>query len=222
MNRQDGFTLVELLVAMVLGMVITLAGLQALDSFTTASATVTARADNTQRARLSMDLLTRELRSQVCKGPGDPSVLAGEPNSVSFITDLSDGSVAPEKRTIGYDAAERRLTERRYAGTRNATGVLSFSNVAAAGTGLEDVGAIGATPIFGFYAYDKSVPARPTVALATPLSDVDRARVARIVVSFRVGPATADGNAESSASLQEDVFVRSVDPSDPTPVPLCA
>lgn len=222
MSRQAGFTTVELLVAMVIGLVTTLAGFQALDSFAAINATVTKRSDNAQRARQSMDSAVRALRSQVCLGPAATGLLAGTPSSIDFVTDLSDGTVAPERRVLSYDATTRRLRDARYAGTRTATSLTFAASPTTYGPELEKVEPDGALPLFGYWAYDTADPPRPTLALPTPLSDADRGRVSRITVSMRVGPATGERDRNTGETLRDEILLRSVDPSDPVPLPLCS
>lgn len=222
MSRQEGFTLIELMVALVIGLIVLLAGFTALDRFTAASATITVRTDNTQRARLEMDGLIRALRSQVCTGPAGPSVLAGTPTSVTFVTDLGDGSTAPEKRTVSYDTTGRSLREIRYQGTRTASGLTFATSPTAFGPSLGGVEPDGTTSIFRYWAYNTATPPRPELELPTPLTDPDRARVARITVAFKVGRPSTDRDRNASATLQDEVLMRTVDPSDPVPLPLCS
>jgi prepilin-type N-terminal cleavage/methylation domain-containing protein len=219
-KREAGFTLVELLVAMVIGMVILLAAFKALDTFSVANATITARVDNTQRARQEMDGLIRALRSQVCIAAGGSSLRAATSTQVSFATDLSDGTVFPQLRTVTFDATARRITERRYGGT-TFTQPLTFVGTASAGPTLNGVEQDGTTPVFRYFAYDTATPPRPIVDLGTSLSAPDLERVARIVVTYRVGPPAGSVNRAAGATLTDEVFLRNVDPSDPVPLPLC-
>ena len=224
MNDERGFTLVELLVGMLIGMITILAAFQALDSYARASRTVTVRSDATQRARLAMDGLIRALRSQACKGPGVPSVLAGGPTSISFVTDLSDGSMLPEQRDVTFDAAGRKLTEARYRGlTRDpSTGVITFTTSPSSyGSQASDVERVGTDPIFRYYGYDTSDPPRPTLLSAT-LTTAELARVSRITVTFRVAPPLGDQDRPAGATITDEVLLRSVDPSDPVPTPQCS
>ena len=225
-RRQDGFTLIELIIAMVLGMFILMAGFKTLDTFGVATATVLTRTDNTQRGRLALDGLIRAMRSQACTGPAGPSLRAGSPTSISFVTDLGDGTTPLQQRTITYDAATRRLSETRVAGIRNATtGITEFTSPPQNfGVVLRDMEPIDAsTPIFGFFVYDTKLnPPQPTEALTGTIAPADLGRVARITVAVKAGPAANRRDRQTSANLQDEVFLRSVDPSDPVPLPLCS
>ncbi|MCW3012631.1 MAG: hypothetical protein JWO90_3035 [Solirubrobacterales bacterium] len=222
MKSQEGFTVVELMVALIISLVTIFAGFQALDGFRAISATTTVRSDNTQRARLAMDGLIRALRSQACKGPGEPSLLAGGPTSVAFITDLGDGTTVPERREVTYDAPTRTLQERRFAGSRSGTTLAFASTPTSFGPELAGVEPTAGRPVFGFYGYDTSNPPRPVLPLGPTLTGADLARVSRITVEFRVGAAAGEPDQAAAATLQDEVFLRSVDPADPVPLPLCA
>lgn len=219
-RHEEGFTLIELLVAMVVGMIILLGAFTALDRYSVVSATVGTRTDSAQRGRLAMDQIIRSLRSQVCKAAGDLSLVAGTQTSVTVITDLSDGSRLPDQRTFAYDATSRRLRETRAAG-KLVSDNLTFPS-AANGLNLADVDPDGTNPVFGYYAFDPALdPPEPSVPLPVPLSDTDRARVALIKVSFRVGPQYGRADRGAGAALNDQVLLRNVDPSDALPLPLC-
>lgn len=221
-SHEEGFTLIELMVALVIGMIILLGAFTSLDRFGVVSATVTTRTDATQRGRFAMDQIVRTLRSQVCTGPGGFSMLAGSDNSITVVTDLGDGTKVLEKRTFAYDAPTRRLRETRFKGNSLAD-PLPWSTTAGQGLSLTDVDPDAATgPIFGYWAYDTAVPPRPTVQLPVPLSATDLGRVTRITVAYRVGPAAGLTESAAGATLKDEVLLRSVDPADAVPVPLCA
>ncbi|HEX7291608.1 MAG TPA: prepilin-type N-terminal cleavage/methylation domain-containing protein [Conexibacter sp.] len=63
LRRQDGFTLVELLVAMVASLIVFSATLTILDSYMRQSAAATKRLDAQDRARLAVDRIVRDLRN---------------------------------------------------------------------------------------------------------------------------------------------------------------
>jgi prepilin-type N-terminal cleavage/methylation domain-containing protein len=63
LRRDDGFTLVELLVAMAVSLVVFSATLTILDSFLHQSAAATKRLDAQDRARLAVDRIVRDLRN---------------------------------------------------------------------------------------------------------------------------------------------------------------
>ena len=105
LRDERGFTLIELLVAMVIGMIVLIAAFMVLDRTISASGQVADRSEALQRGRQAMELITRQLRSQVCVGTTKP-IVSGTDTSVSFYADLSDGSDADQ-------ASARSATTRR-------------------------------------------------------------------------------------------------------------
>ena len=222
LRSQDGFTLPELLVAMVIGLMTTLAVLGILDISVKQSTAVAGRVNATQRARLAMDTITRQLRSQVCYNATTPAIVAGTDDSVKFHVDLSNGGKAIEQRELIFNPTTKVITEKQWAGVG---APLAFPTETLSRTVLSDVTrrvAPDPTEIFRFYAYDLNVPPRPDLRLTTPLSATDRARVAKIEIGFMTLPPGSKSAPASSSTLQNEIYVRVADPNDPAPTPTCA
>ena len=115
-SDQSGFTLPELITAMAIGLIVLLAAFMLLDRAVSGSTRLADRQEAVQRGRLTMELITRQLRSQVCLGQAQP-ILAGDDNSVTFYSNLSSNPNAAQKRSLRYVAAEKRLYEDVYNGT---------------------------------------------------------------------------------------------------------
>jgi len=62
-SDESGFTLPELLTAIVIGMVVLMAAFMLLDRTVASTARVSDRQEAVQRGRLTMELITRQLRS---------------------------------------------------------------------------------------------------------------------------------------------------------------
>ncbi|HEY0344325.1 MAG TPA: hypothetical protein VGC59_06745, partial [Solirubrobacteraceae bacterium] len=113
LRGEAGFTIIELLVALTVGLGVLFALLGLLDTSTRLSASTVDRVETTSRARLAMDLVTRQVRSQLCLGTDLPALTAASPTSMTFY-----GSLAPEasplvvqRRTLTYDAPAKRIVE---------------------------------------------------------------------------------------------------------------
>ena len=104
-DNQAGFALTELIVAMTVGLIVLLAAFLLLDRAHGASNEIADRQDAVQRGRQAMELLTRQIRSQVCLGGFEEPITDGTNNSVTFYADLTDGSKNVERRTITFDPA---------------------------------------------------------------------------------------------------------------------
>jgi prepilin-type N-terminal cleavage/methylation domain-containing protein len=234
LRSEDGFTLVELLVGMIIGTVVLIASLTVLDGAVQLTSKVNSRVDAIQRGRTAMDLMVRDLRSQVCVGrltnattgatSTDDPLIAGSDTSIDFYTDLGDGSTTrpPSRRTLTFDPTARTIVERIFVPTGNRGAYVFPTTATSTRTLLTDVVQDGTTPIFQFFAYDTATPPAPTVALASPLSATDEQRTVKIGITFKALRAGGAATSANAATLKDDVFRRVVDPNDSNPAPECS
>jgi prepilin-type N-terminal cleavage/methylation domain-containing protein len=241
--RSDaGFTLPEILVALTISMIVAGAALTILNVAMKNAGEIEQRVDSTQRGRMLMDTMTRELRSQICMTTDVPPIrqtTAGTANgnytqSVSFYADLTDGRanpLAPELRTLTFDAGARTITEL----VQTGSGTPPTVNYSAGGTSrligtnvVRDTDAAGnPIPIFSYYGFSAgtaAVPATPTLALPSsmPLGDANVKMVAKVGLRFRMLATGRKNATRTSTVFFNDVYVRAADPNDPAPIPTCA
>jgi prepilin-type N-terminal cleavage/methylation domain-containing protein len=107
LRRDEGFTLMEMIVAMAIAMIVSLAAFGLVETVMKRTGEVSARVEATQRARGAMDDMTRELRSQVCVIRSDPSLMSdartvysASATQIVFFGDLSDESFKTASDTI--------------------------------------------------------------------------------------------------------------------------
>ena len=225
LRAQSGVTLIELIVAMTIATGTVLAVFAVLDTSIKQSNAVAGRVNATQRGRITMDTITRQLRSQVCYSATVPALVSATDDAVKFHVDLSDGTQPIQQRQIVFDPTAKTLSERTWPGSGSP---LTFPTMTRNRQLVSEVvrsqdkdGNI--IPIFRYYAYNTATPPRPDLRLTTPLSTPDLARVARIDVGFRTLPPGSRATAPAGAvSLQNQVYVRVADPNDPAPTPTCA
>ncbi len=110
-SSEAGFTIIELLAAMVVGLMVLMAAFMLLDHATSASNRLSDRQDAVQRGRQALELMTRQLRSQVCLGDTTEPITYGDGNAVRFYADLSDGSRKRPAAELKYDPAAKTITE---------------------------------------------------------------------------------------------------------------
>lgn len=223
-RSESGHTLMELVVAMAIGMGILLIAFHLLDRSLGLTREVSDRVDAVQRGRLAMDTMTRQLRSQVCLG-AQAALVSASGDSVTFYSNLTAAGV-PEKDTFTFDEAAGKLTQTRLLGT-NAAPNTTFTTPARVNTLLNNAARNGASPtanpVFTYYGFDASSPPKAVLQLTPmPLTQLQREHTARIVISFVSRPLQAKTTTKRAAVLTDEIFVRSADPNDPAPVPKCA
>ena len=230
-SDESGFTLPELLTAIVIGMVVLMAAFMLLDRTVASTARVSDRQEAVQRGRLTMELITRQLRSQVCLADDTP-ILAGDDNSVTFYANLSSNPDSAQKRALRYVASEKRIYEDVYNGTGTYPALTFPASPTTSKELLRPVAQadekVGSTmtprPIFRYYRY---VPATTTGALqqlTSPLTATTAAQVVMINVAFAALPirkVERTTDVKDATTFASDVYVRLADPTKPTEGPAC-
>ena len=226
-SDERGFSLMELLVTLAVGSILLLAIFGALDFSVKADSRVQDRVDSTQRGRAAMELITRQLRSQICLGPGYPAIPSGitsDGNSITFYTDLGGDTPKLQRRTITYSGGTVFETDYNVAGTipTAPTFTLARQNWVLA----ERLNLVANVPFFRYYAFTPN-PVTPNQWLNSTspftLADADKPRVVKVSISFaadRLGVSRSMNNLALS-TFQNDIYVRTSDASDPDHSPQC-
>jgi prepilin-type N-terminal cleavage/methylation domain-containing protein len=212
LRAEDGMTLPELLVTITIATIISLAAFALIEFVMKRSGEIEQRVQTTQRGRLAMEDITRQLRSQVCLSATEPPVIDGDGNQVTFYTNLSENAVYPERRVLRFDPTASTVVEEAYT-AQGTTPPVTWTTTPRQRTLLTDVVA-GADPVFRYYGYDASTPPQ-LVPLATPLRAQGNAgRVAQVRVAYVARPRNASTRDAVAIPLANDVFVRVVDPNE--------
>lgn len=234
-REQDGFTLTELLVAVLAGMVVLLATFALLDSSQSAATRVQNRVEATQNGRVAMELITQRLRAQTCLGTGVPALVDARRDRVSFYTEMRDfsagGSAAfrPELRRLTFGGDGRVVEEVFAPQTTHVAPGFTFPGYpsspvrrAEIGRGIQRAGSANFLRYFAFAGSDPATPSLELIPSASgSLSADDRARIVRIVVTYDARPPRASGPSRVDSSFENEVYVRTSDPTDPTHSPQC-
>jgi prepilin-type N-terminal cleavage/methylation domain-containing protein len=224
MRDQRGFSLTELLVAITIGMVILMAALMVLDRTITASGQIADRSEALQRGRQAMELISRQLRSQVCVGTATPIVSASD-LSITFYADMTDGTPANpiKKRTLSYDTATDTINES-VASSTGTYPTLTFGTATPTPllTKVDQImDGTTARAIFRYYGYQTGTTNGTLVPLSSPLSATDLKRVAVIKVGFRAFAVRPISKDSDSTVLENDVYTRTAVPTELQGQPEC-
>ena len=222
---ESGFTLVELLTAMTIGMLLLFAALMLLDHSTALTKQITDRQDAVQRGRQAMELMVRDLRSQVCLGDETEPITVAQNDRVTFYADLSDGTTDVQRRTIRYEAASKSLFDDIHVGTGTYPTLVypaapTRSRVLLANV-MPVVDAGVPRPIFRFYAFREGGVPGDLELLTAPLVPNDAIRTVMVKIAFVVKPDGRQPRSQDATMLESDVYVRLADPTTPSEGPRC-
>jgi len=226
---ESGMTLIELMVGLSIGLVVTFASFAVLGRATTASREIADRQEAVQRGRLAMETITRQLRSQVCLGESAEPITYGDAETVSFYADLSDGSQPVARRTLTFVPPAGEAPGRIVEDVRFGVGVypdLTFPDAADSsrallgGAARTTVGGQPA-PVFSYYAFQPGSPTGDLQQLPVPLSAADASRTIMVHVAFMTLPDRERPRDLDSLTLQDNIYVRIADPTRPLEGPRC-
>jgi prepilin-type N-terminal cleavage/methylation domain-containing protein len=225
LRSQSGFTTIELLITVALLGIVVAGASTMIEVLMRQGRGVFERTESAQRGRLTLDQMTRQVRSQVCLNETTKGMISATPTTLTFYADFSNGTVANAvaKRQLEYVPTSRQIIERVWtpanAATPTRTTVL-LTNVVQAKD--ETVAGQPVLPFFRYWAYPDPMPAkpRPDQQLTGTLTAAQVARIARVGISFTVRPGAASSD-EFATPLQDDIVLRNADPNAARPDPTC-
>jgi prepilin-type N-terminal cleavage/methylation domain-containing protein len=217
-RSEHGFTLPELMVSLVIGMVLVLAAFTLIERSFVVNDEVADRTDSSQRARLAMEQITRQIRSQVCPDASTPAIVGGDEYSFTFYsyTGASDAfdDQPLQPRTLEWDNGSNsiRVTQQ---GETPPTRTILAETLPPEGTNQ---------PVFQYFTWTSSGQVGVDFAnpLPVPLTAQTASEVVLVRVSFlampsgRAANATATSSAppKNSTQLTEDIYMRNADPNN--------
>jgi prepilin-type N-terminal cleavage/methylation domain-containing protein len=213
---ESGFTLVELLMAMSIGVVVLFAAFMLVDASTPLAAKTQDRVDAAQRGRLAMDIIGAELRSQVCMPGAVPPIMptVSDAANVWFYGNNQDQDSLPQRHHIYIQGTALKEDTWQGQGTQaNVTfpvGLLPQTR-----TLLDPVALVPGVPLFRFFGFDANLPASVNQAINVPVSVADSRRVVQVNISFVARPTNATGATPRDSTFQQAIFFRTADPTDP-------
>jgi Tfp pilus assembly protein PilV len=223
LRTEDGFSLPELLMAMIVGIIVLIAAFSLIDNSVAINGKVVGRQDASARGRSAMDEMTRALRSAICGNTAAPIVTATS-TQVVFTADLGDGTGYPDKRTFTYDATADTITETIVRGTLNSGSVVWTSTPRTLNVVTDTDPDPAVTPsgtIFSYYKFTPGTSGQSYTQLPSPVTGIDLARIARIDISYVTRPARVSTIDSRASNFEDTVTLRSVDPDSSDPKTTC-
>jgi type II secretory pathway component PulJ len=228
LGAEAGFTMMELVVGMSVGMVVLFGLYNLLDAVAPASNRVQDRVDAQARGRAAMEQMAQQLRTTVCVQNGvdvndnatfwSPYKSATD-TSVTFYTftidqahaaDVASGAFEPQRRTLAY--ANGTITETVEQGTAAVPPDFT-ATPAATRTVISNVQPISGRPIFTFKGYSGTPATLTTITPADDgtgtvrVLDADLPHIASIDVNFRAVPSSGR-NPAAGASFTDSINTR--------------
>ena len=220
-RNEAGFTLVELLVAMGIGLVVVTGAFTLIGAAFPLASKTQERVDATQRGRVALDQMLTQLRSQVCIDSNQPPMYDAKDAAVTFHASLGNENSTPQRRTLTF--AGGAVTEQ----VVQATGtnpVWSFTGTPTTRIVANGLAQQGTTPVFRYYAYTTAAPYEPTRLLdpagAASLTAAELKEVVRVDVAFISNPQRAGARA-APVPFQGSVVTRTADSTSPAAGPNC-
>jgi type II secretory pathway component PulJ len=226
LRAEDGFTMIELLVGMSVGMVVLFALYNLLDAVAPASTRVADRIEAQARGRAATEQMAQLLRTTVCVQNGvDANDNAtfwspykyGDANKVTFYTytidqshvaDVASGAFEPQLRTLEYANGTITLTTQQGDST-----VPPNWSAATTRTVIADVQPIAGKPVFTFKGYTGSPATLTTITPANDgtgtvrVLDADLPRISTVDMAFRALPSSGR-NPAAGASFEDTINTR--------------
>jgi prepilin-type N-terminal cleavage/methylation domain-containing protein len=208
---ERGFTLIELMVVMVTGVLVTSALFTILDVTLRQTTRTFSRVDATQRARTAVETIEQEMHSSCIANDAAPIIDGSNANSVSFWSQYGKAaSPVPVKHTIAFNSSAGTLVDSTYPVTPaddftppwTASGTPTRVN-----TLLKNVAQSGSTPVFQYFSLSSNGTTNISSAVSSPLTTTTAPKVSEVRITLLVKPA---GGSQQNINLVHNTVTDSV------------
>lgn len=214
-RAEHGFTLVELLVAMVTGLVVLLATFSVLDISLSQSSRISERVDADQRGRLAMEKILLELHSSCVSSAFTPILSGSESSSISFISQAGAEAAFTHvtKHVITLSSSgSGTLTDASYVSNGGSTPNWTFPSTATSTqnllTGVSQSTTSSGASIAAFQYFKYEGGNLSSTALSTPLSSSNAKATAEVTVSFTTKPSSGRVTGNRTIDLTNTAVLR--------------
>jgi hypothetical protein len=247
-HNEAGLTLIELLIGLVVGMVVTLAAFALLEFTTNDVSRITARTHATQVARIQVEKLMLQLHSACVAVTINPILVGSNANELKFITETSP--LNPNKEPVASltsvqlhkiiytppsGKVEGLLTEQSWRSTATsispeflfAEGEKPTERRLLKGV-TRTINAKGEeSPVFQYYRYYRETDTTPLLGQlyptgVAPSTSAEAERIAKVTVGFTVTPEGAEGRfakGDRSFAIEDSAVLRLAPSSEATASP---
>lgn len=209
---ERGFTLVEMLVSMLAGIIVLSAILGVLEISTRLSARAVDRVDASQRGRTGMEQIMQLLHSSCLASSLTPVFSASDGSNLSFLSQFGSAVLpVPNLHKITFSGGNLTDTVYAYTGPAGAAPpwpLTSFASTATSSRVLITNVSAPVYPVFRYYKYVNGTLS--TTPLTTPLSTSDAALTAGVEVTFAVSPSSGSTEARRIVNLDDLAVLRYV------------
>jgi prepilin-type N-terminal cleavage/methylation domain-containing protein len=223
---EQGFSLMELVVAMAIGSIVLTTLLGVFMNGMSNTTGVTDRIEATQRARIATDRVTTLLQGQVCVDGNSP-ITDAQATSVTFTANIGDVLANPVRYRFRYDTVTKTLWEDDFVPTM-VNGAANFPAGATRSRVLiSNVEPVSGAPFngafFTYYAFDTATGLVDSSApLPAPLTSPDAQRVVRVGTGMVAVPERTKASTDPRATtITGQAIVGSADPANPNKGPKC-
>jgi prepilin-type N-terminal cleavage/methylation domain-containing protein len=219
--RRDeyGFTLVEMLVSMTMGLIVLGATFAILNISRTQSARVIDRVSADQRSRTALESLLLELHSS-CVSIGEPPIREGSTaTTIKFLSRFGSEAAFTTVRMHEVSMSGTKLIDKIYTSNTSLTGAKwTFTSPPVTTTVLEGVSQSegGTAAVFQYFKYEGlgKLSATPLVPPASGLSKAEANAVAQVNVRFTTAPESGSTRPGRAVDATNSVSLRLTPPTE--------
>jgi len=187
LRSERGLTLIELMVALLLGIIVSAATLAIVITSVHLTSNYDDRVDATQQGRDAMLKITQALNSSCVAAGLAPILAASDNNDLWFYSALSDSpTIAPNKVEVSLTGGS--LVMNTYAYVSGAAPNWVFAGTPTAFTLVVNAQAIGSTPVFQYYGYSSGGALSSTPYTITTNLGSNAATTDEVAINFQANP----------------------------------
>jgi Tfp pilus assembly protein PilW len=210
LHDEQGFTLVEMLVSIVTGMVVILATLSVLDISISQSSRISERVDADQHARLAMEKIMLELHSSCISTAFTPVQVGSTDTKLIIVSQTGSEAYFTGVTKHVISLSEGKLTDASYPSTNSKEELGATWKFAGTPSGTQTLArGISKTNSEAIFKYYKYVSGNlSSTALTVPLSETEAKATAEVTVSFTTAPTSERTAADRTVQLSNTAVLR--------------